>query len=242
MAAQRYNDDALVRTHELELVRDDKGLWSGSQIYYCAADRLSTLMPARGSAHPEYSWLTAEGARVTGEEGGWMKIQVDYTGMLGSGTGDDEDDNPPTYTMSLALSEEPLESHPRYDTLTDDDVQDAVTLAKNPATDADGKPVPADTTGWAVLKVELYDRIRRGFDSFRDPKVTWRKDWVSNTRPSNLNDVGNIATPGGSPPSPASGRNWLSAGLESRERGGVFENSETFELSGRGGWNEDIYA
>jgi len=241
MASQRYNDDGLVQSHEMTLVRDQKGFWSGTQVYHCAKDRLATLVPATGTPHPDYEWMSAEGLRVSGEEGGWLKLEVDYTGLIVTETGDPEADNPPSYVLDLSLSEEPLETHPRYVTLTDDDVQEVVSQAKNPKTDEDGKPVPPSTGGWDPLKVELYDNIRRGFDAYRDPKVTWTKEWASTSQPDNLNNIGEIFTPDGDPPTPAAGRNWLFAGLQSRRRGQVYENSLIAELSGRGGWHTGVY-
>ena len=108
-------------------------------------------------------------------------------------------------------------------------------MAEETSKGVNGAPVET----WST---ELYNKLRRGQESYLDPKVSWRKEWVSNTRPTNLNDVGDIVTPDGDPPTPAAGRNWLHMGLESRQRGKVFENSEVADLSGRGGWDDDIYA
>ena len=239
---ERFNEEGLVTTYELGLTRDDRGLWSGSQVYYCPKERLAELAPAHRSVHPDYPWLTLETLRVTGEEGRWLRLDASYAGVLNFTTDDGDADEGATYSLDITLSEEPLETHPRYADLAADEVQVAVSLARNPSMDENNQPVQPDTSEWPELQLELYDFVRTGFESYRDGKVTWTRNWVSDERPSNLNEVGDIYEPRGNPPAVAAGRNWLFVGLRSLERGGVFENSEVGELSGRGGWNEVIYS
>ena len=71
---------------------------------------------------------------------------------------------------------------------------------------------------------------------------TWTKRWVSTSRPADLNKVGKIDNPSGDPPAVAEGRNWMNMGLNSTEKSAVFDNEESWELSGRGGYLEELYA
>ena len=115
-------------------------------------------------------------------------------------------------------------------------------LATNPPRGEDGKTVKEpDTTGWAVEKLELYNDTKKGIEAYREPRVTWSKRWISKEKPTGLNDIGNIDTTDGDPPQVSSGRNWLNVGIRSRERGKVYENEVTWELSGRGGWLARYY-
>jgi len=237
-----YNDESLIQSHEYTLTRDDKGMWSGVQTFHCKTENLALLVPAKGSVHPDYAWMAADAARVTGEEGGWCRVEVDYYGYIAVDDGQGGEEPPaPSYVLDLSVSEEPLESDPYFDDLDADDIQEAVRLAKSPKVDDDGVPVPAVTTGWDTKKVKLYDALRSGWDSVRDPKATWTEEWVSDSMPDDLNDIGKIFSPAGGPPTVAAGRNWLMVGLQSRKRGLVYENTRTAELSGRGGWDTDVY-
>ncbi len=241
---QHGDTTSLHKGHEINLTRDKRGFWSGTQVYFLHRDYLMTLTPANGSAHPDYDWLKLETVAASDGEGDWLKLDCEYAGIDASLENADPNDPPqPVYTLDLALSEEPLETHPRYvDALDEDDLQEAVTKAKSPARDSDGELVEVDTTGWSSEQVELYNSLRRGFDKFRDPKVTWTMEWVSDARPGNLNDIGEIDNPAGNPPAVAAGRNWLFSGLTSVERAASFENTKVWELSGRGGWDTTIYS
>ena len=122
------------------------------------------------------------------------------------------------------------------------EIQIASKLAKDPPVDGDNKPIAVDTAGWPALQIELYDYLRRGRETFKDPKATWTRRWVSSTRPDNLDKVGTIEIPPGDPPPSAPGRNWLSDGLRSEERGVVFDNEQVWIESGRGGWDVIHYS
>jgi hypothetical protein len=53
--------------------------------------------------------------------------------------------------------------------------------------------------------------------------------------------VGKIDNPEGPAPNYA-GRNWLFGGLSYVRQGGIFEITKVWLLSGRGGWNAEIYS
>ena len=140
------------------------------------------------------------------------------------------------------MSEEPLETHPRYvDNLEVEEIQDAVDKATNPPKDSEGELEEVDQTGWGDGKIELYDFLAGGLVSYRDPKVSWSESWVDNDMP-NLNKIGEIEEPAGNPPALAAGRNWLLSGIKMVPRGGVFECSKVYEASGRGGWKTELYS
>lgn len=227
-------------TNNFDFKRDQAGLWTGFHEYHCKQSELARLIPPNGTPHQFMLWLGVSGVRIAGVAGGLVRVFVDFAGAQFGPDGATEEAE---YTLTLSTSEEPVETHHRYDDLSDFDIQEARELALNPPKARDGKSIKeADTDGWDGLKLELYDDLRSGLEAYREPRVMWTKRWVSDSRPDDLNRIGEIDTPEGDPPQPAAGRDWLNAGLVSKERGDVFENELSWELSGRGGWNERYYA
>lgn len=238
-----FDPGGLTKTPDFRTSRDKTGLWTARQVFYCQKTLFTTLVPERGDEHPDFDYLIAEEVSVTEEEGKWMKIEVTYYGALGTGgtEADIEAANPPEYTRDITLSEEPLETHPRYvDALAVDDIREAVELAKNPPKEEDGTLQAVDQTGWDALKVELYELLQGGQESYREPRLVYRKRWVSTSDPGATN-AGKIQTPDGTPPTLPAGYNWLNAGERSTQRGNIYENEVIWESSGRGGWNTDLY-
>lgn len=237
--SDRFHPGGLIPTPNFSFTRDQAGLWTGTHEFHCPKEELAALIPSRGEAHHFIGFLGVSKVTINGMAGALIRMIVHYAGYQ---PGEDGESEEAEYTLSLSTSEEPIETHPRYDALSDFDIMEAVELARNPPKSADGKKVrEVDTSGWDALKVELYQDIQAGLEAYREPRVTWTKRWVSDQRPQNLNAIGEIDTPEGSPPPVAAGRNWLNAGMTSRERGEVFENEITWELSGRGGWNTRYY-
>jgi|13_taG_2_1085334.scaffolds.fasta_scaffold02170_2 hypothetical protein len=226
----------------LKLSRDKMGLWSGTQVYTCLRSELARVVPAQGSPHEDFPFLTVDQIEsVEGLEGGLMKIVARYAGALGL-YDEDSPENIPEYNLEVTTSDEPLATHPKYEDLDADERAEAVELATNPPMEDDKETLKEiDTSDWADNKIELYEKMRSGVEAFRDPKVVWSKRWVSESLPANLNKTGEIDSPGGSPPAVAANRNWLYLGARTRIRGLVYEIEESWELSGRGGWDDDLY-
>ena len=80
--------------------------------------------------------------------------------------------------------------------------------------------------------------------------VTYRRSYVKDSLPSvsKIGDItGNIPGPG--MPGSLGKRNWLYTGLNYRQRGDpsgqinqvIYEVSDEWRLSGRNGWDQDVY-
>ena len=82
---------------------------------------------------------------------------------------------------------------------------------------------------------------KAGIESFLSPGATWTETYFSLSRPTDLGDLGEIDSPSGPNPSFGSGRNWLYSGAEYTRRGGIYEIRKTWLLSGRNGWDTDVY-
>ena len=237
---------SLTYSPNFELVRDNRGVFSGTQEMWCRKDLFETLIPAVGSVHPDYGFLGLDSLRIRqgDDHPGMVVMDGDYVGAVDLNNGEDNPlDAAPEYSLDLSLAEEPLEQAPYFvDALSAEDIQEVVRLVKNPKLDEDNVPQEADTTGWSTQKTGLYDRLRKGQEAFRDPRVTWTSKEFFKNLPS-LNAIGEIDAPSGPVPAVAAGRNWLLAGHRARMKAGgqFWEVERTWDLSGRGGWDSDIY-
>lgn len=241
-SAQVYDDGNLTGTTDWSAKSDQKGLWTGSQEFFCQRDNIGTLLPSIGASWSLFPWMYVTDREIIGEGGKMVRLRLTFEGANMDNASGGGGVPVPQYSLRVSLSEEPLTTHPRYSTLSKDDIIEAYTLATDPPRSEDGKSVlEISTTGWPALKIELYEKLQNGVEAYRDPKVSWVKKWVDDELPTNLNTIGEIGTPPGSPPAVAADRNWLFAGLQSDERGGVYELEETWELSGKGGWDENLY-
>ena len=230
----------LVEMPGFKAKRDRAGLWTGRQKFHCRERELISLLPRQGAAHPKFGFMTLDAVEFEVIQEGLAVITGDYAGAsFGGGAGGEPEDE---YFLEISTSEEPVSTHNRYDELDAQDILEAVELATNPPRSENGKKVlEPDTTGWDALKLELYGDIKKGIEAYREPRVTWTKRWISKQKPTGLNDIGKIDTPQGDVPTVSAGRNWMNIGLRSRQRGKVFENEISWELSGRGGWLERYY-
>ena len=233
----------LIPTHRFEFERDQAGLWTGSQEYHCQQSDLARVLPPRGAPHYLMPFLGVAKVKISGFQQKLIVLNVTYAGFQASYGGADDGGPEPEYTLSLSTAETPVQNHQRYNELTPFDINEATELALNPPKKEKGKKLETvPKTGWPALKVELFEDVQKGLESYREPAVTWVKRWISDSIPSDLNNIGKIEAPEGSPPPVADNRNWLNTGLVSRERGGVYDNELSWELSGRGGWEARYYA
>ena len=227
--------------------RDSGGLWTCEQGYFCRVERFPEVIPKARSQHPEFPFLYLdEIVSCNRAAGGYYLINCKYAGALnagegGGGDGGGEVENPPEFSLDITLSDEPLVVHERYDALSEKQKSEAVEMALNPPRGADETTLRSiNTQNWPTLQKQLYENYRKGFEQFRDVKAIFSKRYVSNLRPADLNKVGEIDNP---PEAPAvrAGRDWLSLGLRYTQIGQTYSIEESWELSGRGGWDEDHY-
>ena len=96
-------------------------------------------------------------------------------------------------------------------------------------------------TGAALL---LYNKKRRGIESFLKPGGIYKKTYVSDDYPgaSLMNQVGKIAEPGSPAPTAPTGQNYLCLGVSWAKQAGVVTIMAEYQLSGPGGWDPDLYA
>jgi hypothetical protein len=158
----------------------------------------------------------------------------------------------PTYELSIGMQESPIETHPNFDDFAgkpSDPLNGALFI--NPAT---GQKTSSNTLGvFDSFLPFLPDgdlNSKAGIEAYLDPTVTYRESYVSTALPS-ANGFGQIQNdvPGPGFRGSLGKRNWLYTGFTYRRRGNpqgvgnqlIYEVSKEWRLSGRAGWDDDIY-
>lgn len=194
------------------------------------------LMRAMGAVHPRYSSMAvSKRSAELGKGGAFWRVTYIFEGFLFSLPD-------ATYELSGSLDQQPIQLHKEF-----------ASIAGTPAAplngaifiDPDTGKITTDNTKavFREFKATLPDgspNPKGGVESFLDPAATWTATYFSTSRPSTLRSLGEIDSPDGANPS-LSGRNWLLYDESYRQRGFVFEIRTTWKLSGRGGWDSDIY-
>jgi hypothetical protein len=150
---------------------------------------------------------------------------------------------PEVYEVVASVQEEPISSHVAFTASTGiygTSIQSAAGIG-NVNYDADGIFVSFSKTA---------ENNFFGVKSFLSPQVQYRRIYSLGTEPTPdiTNTVAYIySTPAGSPPTIASGRNWLKNSVNIRNNGnqrtgsGQYEIVEEYKASGLKGWNNYIY-
>jgi hypothetical protein len=251
MAIQGYGGINQVRVmpDTARTSRKRNGLLEGECSFEClgaqaaAGAILDALLPL-GGAHPYnlFIWMetkqivyTAKGAQANCTYAG-----VEYQFL-----------EVPTYELVIGVEEKPIETHP-----------DFLTIAGKPSAPENGAIFLDPSTGFISANdlTGVFDRfapykadgnlnLKAGMEAFLDPVCTYRQSYVSASRPS-AKKVGGIEKDVPGPGLASLGkRTWLYTGMNYKQRGNpsgqgnevVYEVTNDWKLSGRRGWDEDIY-
>ena len=242
---------------------DNEGKWTATVNYLCSAASFARMCPRVGSKFPSIPFISLSSVESTITEGDLAEITCNYTGVEDA-LATDENGNPveeedpaggeggggnpspekanATYTMGLALSEEPLLSHDRYKGLTASERETLRLIASGKDKD-DQKNLLRDKVT-SVRGLEALAKIDRGQTTYYSPKITWRESWVrKKSAPANeLNTIGKINIPNGPCPALGGGRTWLRNGVTQTQEGKVFRVEIEWLSSNPGGWDTDIYS
>ena len=181
--------------------------------------------------HPRFSSMAL--TRKTGQRGkpGWWTVNYVFEGFLLAIP-------EPTYELTTSLSQEPIQTHP-----------DFATFAGTPSTPLNESQFVDPDTGfnsqksnaaWKEFAFNGSANPKAGIDSYLNPGCEWRETKFVTTRPTGIRDVGTIESPAGNNPTVA-GRDWLAWGESYSRRGHIYQVNSTWKLSGRNGWDTDIY-
>jgi hypothetical protein len=172
------------------------------------------------AAHPTFSSMLL--TRRTGQRGkpGWWTVNYVFEGFLISAPD-------PTYELTTSLSQEPIQTHPDFGT-----------FGGTPASPQNGSIFVDPDTGfnsnknnaiWKEFAFKGTANEKAGIESYLAPGCEWRETKFQTTEPTGSNPT-------------LSGRDWLAWGETYVRRGYVYQVTSTWKLSGRNGWDTDIYS
>jgi hypothetical protein len=188
--------------------------------------------------HPSYPALKLYEADAKREPGNVMAVTCTYRGVIVG--------NKNTYSQqefSATTSAEPIETHPMFsDPIGNPPVSptELATIQKF----IDNNTVPVYTSavdGATKAGVTLYNKKRRGIDSYFNIGGVFKLTYIQDTAPSDYSKIGKITISPTSAPIPPGNRNYLYTGLSWRKQGGVVTVSEEYTMSGFNGWDSDLY-
>lgn len=188
----------------------------------------------RVSVNELYPGLALESKQLVRGEGSIHSLNLVWEGTA-SLSDDSENPEPlpePVWILKRSPSEEPIETHPNFDTFG--------IPANGAKFDDDGLFLGFSGTG------AFEGSIWAGIEKFLDGGAVVQKTSVYRKVPSGISTspIPFIENPSGTPPwSPPTSpdRNWLKTDLVITQRGAAFEVVEEWTLSGQRGWNETIY-
>ncbi len=250
--------------------RDDNGGWSGTHRFTVKRELWATpsgraqfaknrsIILLDSSLPSFYSFLVINDFTATNEECDWVNVAVNLSGSASATYpgGDAPEPEAPTYHLDGSLEEAPFSEHEKWKDLTDEQKSFLGDLLNGVIVwdiDSQTGQIPAEDGG--MLKsdrrspqitddaAEFANRIAQGRSTYKRPAFTWTEHASGNTKLSSaqINSLGRISTPRGSPPEPNGGRDWMLTSATQSERASVYSTSVTWTLSEKGGHDEFLY-
>jgi hypothetical protein len=234
--------------------RDEKEKWTGSESFTCKLNDVTKLVPSTGTACQLQGWsfMKVSGVKITNIEGDLAQVTCEYGGFQ---DGDDPDDTSKvkyTYELGIVTNEEPIESHPNYKDVDDEELVIIQNVKSGKYQLVAGEEYKytnisdaGDDEEYEITSTEgreLIDFISKGVESYLAPSQIWRATFTSKKLPSAsiLNSVGKVTSAEGAP-TISSGRNWLFLGCNVSEENKIYTISYEWMLSGAGGWSDELY-
>lgn len=195
-----------------------------------------SLLRSKYSVHPRFTNMGVSKINWnSGKSGKFYRVTYTYEGFLNSLP-------EPVYSLSSSLSEEPIELHPDFQTFAG---KPSAPLNGAVFLDPDTQKITTDDARGVfrefMATLTGVQNIKAGVEAYLAPGATWQEIYFSVSRPTDLGSLGEIDSPSGPNPTIGSGRTWLYSGADYTRRGGIYEIRKTWLLSGRAGWDVDIY-
>lgn len=219
----------------------DVGIRTVSQTYVNKAGQMK--LPAPQEQHPTFKKLYMKSATITKQKGGMEALSVVYEGPGDEGTPESLSGtagNPlfrVVRTIRRPTRQEPLDSHPEF-------AADIKVAAQGGSADDDENPeiiIRNKDGAFVRISDKAEDASLRGASSYLVPSAEYTLRYAATSQP-NLSNVGKIRTPPGLTGFNAPGSaNWMFVGIESTQKGQIYEVMEKYLLSGPNGWAESVY-
>ena len=194
-----------------------------------------TVLPDLGIALPYRSRSFSQ------EDDGGYKVTLHFEGVTNDFTFDDSEKV--TFELDTSMAEDPIQTHPFFDTLKTRYGWDAVKEQfAETLPEASGDQTELSGSGKKQKKNPLF-----GVENWLVVGAVFRKTYAARNIPSGLlRGIGTIVeTPPGIEqfriPSAAKKRNWLKLAPKIKRKGNAVEITEEYMLSGPNGWLRDVY-
>ena len=268
--ATRYGISAtgFIPQPDFEANQSENGGWTASQSFvYRTEDLDNYALQANFSqgvsatdlddSLPSYwSFLYLKSVSVGESEGGYSRIRVNYSGFVnadGYGGSGSAIYGVTTYGLSGSVSQRSIIDHPsvvalddterkKLGMLLDGGIYYDVTSEKY-RQETTLKPFGDEITFTAGDSATFAAKIVMGRTTFDSPTILWneyREQAVALTA-SELNDIGKVSTPAGSPPAVTGSRDWKLNSATQDWDGVKYRISRQWELSLAGGWDSETY-
>ena len=173
------------------------------------------------------------------EDEGTFKVVLHFEGV----TFDFSDDDKVTFELDTSMAEDPIQTHPFFDTLKTRYGWDAVKEQfAETLPETGGQQTALSGSGKKIKKNPLF-----GVENWLVVGAVFRKTYAARVIPSGiLRGIGTIVDkpPGIEQfkiPSAAKKRNWLKLAPKIKRKGNAVEITEEYMLSGPNGWIKDVY-
>jgi hypothetical protein len=247
----------------LTITRGESGGWTATDELVIKAADLASVLPdfARGNLlvnvdpnvpAPFDDFLAIDTVSIVRTEGDLVTLNVTATGGTAQFEDDElEPDALPTYTLTGQLQDVPFSMHPKWKDIT---AADKTLLGKL----INGElwyDIPNDVlfrTGVDAANFNQLDgadakefasRIQQGQTTYQKSSYTWNEstEGADQLTPAQINKLGNIATPRGTPPEPAGTRNWMLTNVSQSNSGDLYRTNLEWTLSEEGGFDDFLY-
>jgi hypothetical protein len=237
--ATYFGNPGLIRNPGGELITDRKGLVTGQVSYKVRPGRWAD-MPVVGSVHPDASFCVMERRKVRMDPGFWV--------VLGDYVGCEVEKTEPVYDFNPGVGTEPLEITKNF--VTEIAGKPSAPLNGAIFLDEEGNLTTDDTKGvferFKALKADGTANPWAGTENFLTlNNGIYTKAWVSRAKPTGIagseKPLKIVTELPGPQPTFGGNYNWLEFPPAYSSRGGVFENRQSWLLSGPKGFNTVIY-
>jgi hypothetical protein len=175
----------------------------------------------------------------TQEDDGGYKVTLHFEGIANEAPNDDQ----VTFELDTSMAEDPIQTHPFFDTLKTRYAWDAAKEQfAETLPESSGEQTALSGSGKKPKKNPMF-----GVDNWLVVGAVFRKTYAAKTIPSSiLRGIGTVVDkpPGIEQfkiPGAAKKRNWLKLAPKIKRKGNAVEITEEYMLSGPNGWIRDVY-
>ena len=250
----------------LSIVRSENGAWTATHEIVIKAADFADLSAnfARGNLLTEVDpnipspfdeFLKIDTVTFVRSEGDLITFSVNATG--GFAQFENEELAPgvePTYQLTGQLTNADFSQHRKWKELLDGDkrllgmllsgllnydITDDILFLNN---EANAKVAYIDQLN-SPDGIEFAIRIQQGQSTYEKATFTWTEttEGLDQLTAAQINKLGQIATPRGSPPEPAGTRNWMLTSASQSQTGELYRTTLEWSLSDEGGHDEFLY-